>query len=148
MLAARQYRRIVSASAWYDLIATIGFMTPWTFALLYGALQQLAQGWGLPGEFPPATSMSMLMANLMGSVVTVWALLRIGDPQIRFGRYDAAARFLFAIWQVYAVAHGASTVVLAFTVVEIGFGIAQSLPVRDAQEAPAGASERRNFSAS
>jgi hypothetical protein len=148
MLAARQYRRIVSASAWYDLIATIGFMTPWTFALLYGALQQLAQGLGLPGEFPPATSMSMLMANLMGSVVTVWALLRIGDPQIRFGRYDAAARFLFAIWQVYAVAHGASAVVLAFTVVEIGFGIAQSLPVRDAQDAPAGASERRNFSAS
>jgi len=74
-------------------------------------------------------------------------LRRIRDPQIRFGRY-AAARFLCAIWQVYAMVHGASAVVLAFTVVEIGFSLAQSLPLRDVQEAPAGASERRNFSAS
>ncbi|WP_230427142.1 hypothetical protein [Collimonas humicola] len=72
------------------------------------------------------------MANLLGSVVTIWALLRIRDPQLQFGRYDAAARFLFAVWQIYAVVHGASVIILAFTAMEIVFGILQSMPVRAA----------------
>ena len=69
------------------------------------------------------------MANLLGSIVTIWAILRIRDPQLQFGRYDAAARFLFAAWQIYAVAHGASVIILGFTVAEILFGVVQSVPV-------------------
>lgn len=127
MIHPVQYRRIVRASAWYDLVATVGFATPWTFAAIHAMLALAAQG--LPGTIPPFEPAHMLMANLLGSIVIVWAVLRIRDPQMQFGRYDAVARFLFAAWQVYAVAHGASVLILGFTVFEVVFGVIQSLPI-------------------
>lgn len=129
MIRPTQYRRIIQASAWYDLIATIGFATPWTFAAIHTMMTIAAQG--LPGTFPHFEPAHVLMANLLGSIVTVWAILRIRDPQRQFGRYDAAGRFLFAAWQIYAVMHGASMVILGFTVIEILFGVIQSLPIDD-----------------
>jgi hypothetical protein len=133
MIQAAQYRRVIKASAWYDLFATVGFATPWTFAAVHTLLTLAAQG--LPGTFPAFDTPHVLMANLLGSIVTVWAVLRIRDPQLQFGRYDAAGRFLFAAWQIYAVMHGASVIILGFTVVELLFGIAQSLPLSKAQPA-------------
>jgi hypothetical protein len=127
MIQPKQYRRIVRASAWYDLIVTAGFATPWTFMAIHAMLASVARG--LPGTFPPFEAGHVLMANLLGSIVVVWAVLRIRDPQLQFGRYDAAARFLFAAWQIYAVMHGASVLVLGFTVFEVGFGTMQSLPI-------------------
>jgi hypothetical protein len=127
MISSAQYRRIVQASGWYDLIATTGFATPWTFAAIHAMLMTLAQG--LPGALPQFEPVHMLMANLLGSLVTVWAILRIRDPQLQFGRYDAAARFMFAAWQIYAVMQGASVIIIGFTAMEILFGVIQSLPV-------------------
>lgn len=129
MIHPTKYRRIVQASAWYDLIVTIGFATPWTFAAIHTMLTIAAQG--LPGAFPPFDASHVLMANLLGSIVTVWAILRIRDPQLQFGRYDAAGRFLFSAWQIYAVLHGASVMILGFTFFEVLFGVMQSLPVDD-----------------
>lgn len=129
MIHPTRYRRIVQASACYDLVVTIGFATPWTFAAVHAMLSMAAQG--LPGVFPQFGPSHVLMANLLGSIVTVWAILRIRDPQLQFGRYDAAGRFLFATWQIYAVMHGASVVILGFTAIEILFGVIQSLPVDD-----------------
>lgn len=129
MIEANSYLRIVRASAWYDLVVTIGFATPWTFAAIHGGLGTAAGLLGLPGSLPPFAPEHMLMANLLGSIVTVWAILRLRHTQQRYGRYDAAGRFLFAAWQLYALALGANPIILAFTVVELGFGIAQSLPV-------------------
>ncbi|HWW05304.1 hypothetical protein [Collimonas sp.] len=136
MIDQTQYRSIVRASAWYDLAATIGFATPWSFAAVHASLLWLAQRWQLSGAFPAFEPVHMLTANLLGSIVTVWAILRIRDPQQQFGRYDAAARFLFATWQIYAVAHGANLIILGFTAMEIAFGVLQCLPVRSR---PAGA---------
>jgi hypothetical protein len=130
MIRATQYRRIVQASAWYDLLVTIGFATPWTFAAIHAMLTTAAQG--LPGTFPPFEAAHVLLANLLGSIVTIWAILRIRDPQLQFGRYDAAGRALFAAWQIYAVVHGASAIILGFTVMEIVFAVLQSLPIVDA----------------
>lgn len=128
-MRSSQYRRLVQTSAWYDLVVTAGFATPWTFAAIHAALTSVSRG--LPGSFPAFEPAHMLMANLLGSIVTVWAILRIRDPQRQFGRYDAAGRFLFAAWQVYAVMHGASVLILGFTLFEIAFGVLQSLPVKD-----------------
>ncbi len=38
MWTSTQYRRLVRGSAWYDLIVTAAFVTPWTFAALHGVL--------------------------------------------------------------------------------------------------------------
>ncbi|MDN3578458.1 hypothetical protein QWZ03_16940 [Chitinimonas viridis] len=131
MWTPAQYRRLVRASAAYDLVVTAAFATPWSFALLHAALTALATALALPGEFPAFSAVPMLMANLLGSIVCVWSVLRLRDPQQQFGRYDAVARGLFALWQAYALLQGASWLVAGFLVVELAWGIAQALPVRD-----------------
>ncbi|MGB3748646.1 MAG: hypothetical protein WBG85_03080 [Rhodanobacter sp.] len=122
------------ASAGYDILVTAAFATPWTFAWLHAWLLQLTAGW--PGNLPPFAPMHMLMTNLLGSLVLVWAVLRWRDPQVRFGRYDAAARWLFATWQGYALAQGASAIIALFLIFELGFGLLQSLPVRQPAHHP------------
>jgi hypothetical protein len=125
MWTATQYRNVVRGSAWYDLIVTAAFVTPWSFALVHQLLTAL--NW--PGELPAFEPLHMLMANLLGSVVCVWAVLRIRDPQALYGRYDAVARFLFAAWQGYALLRGASSILVVFLVFELAWGVVQALPI-------------------
>ncbi|KPN88818.1 hypothetical protein [Pseudomonas nunensis] len=135
MWTSTQYRRVVRGSAWYDLIVTAAFATPWSFAALHGLLSGLSQALNLPGELPAFEPMHMLMANLLGSIVCVWAVLRIRDPLQVFGRYDAVGRFLFATWQLYALLHGASSLLVIFLFFELVWGVVQVLPVRASSRA-------------
>ncbi len=124
-----RYLSIVRASAWYDLLVTWPFATPWTFVWLYGSMAALAQSLALPGTVHPLDATHVMFANLLGSVVVVWSLARVLSPSIRLGRLDGVARFLFAAWQVNAYWSGASAIVLGFTVFELIFGVLQFLPV-------------------
>ncbi|MER5466443.1 hypothetical protein ABT010_38585 [Streptomyces sp. NPDC002668] len=121
------YLRVVRASAWYDLVVTAGFATPWTYALVHGALSSLGDAFGL-GVLPERDPIQTLYANLMGSVVVVWALLRILKPLPVHGLLDGVARTLFAAWQAYALAHGAPRWLWLFFAVEVAFGIVQLVP--------------------
>ena len=129
MIPSSNYLRIVRASAWYDLVVTVGFATPWTFTLVLASLEVLSGLLGIAGSFPKFEAAHMLMANLLGSIVTVWAILRIRNTQVLYGRYDAAGRFLFATWQLHALVNNAHPIIWGFFVVEVAFGIAQILPV-------------------
>ena len=128
MMAESTFARVVRASAWYDLIVTAPFATPWTFAWLHQALNAVAAALGIAGlpAFAPA---HLLMANLMGSVVCVWSVLRIRQASVALGRYDAVARGLFCTWQAVALASGATLLLVPFLVIEVSFGLLQSLPV-------------------
>ena len=130
MLSKPAYLKIMRASAWHDLVVTVAFMTPWSFVWLMSILGGIDAALGVPGDVPEMSPMLVLLGNLMGSVVIVWSVLRLHLNLAVFGRYDAAARFLFSAWQINAVLNGASWLVLVFVVAEIGFGIAQALPVR------------------
>ncbi|MHC8365120.1 hypothetical protein ACYZT9_04345 [Pseudomonas sp. ZT5P21] len=135
MWTSMQYRRLVRGSAWYDLVVMAAFVTPWSFAALHGILSSVSQFFSLSGELPAFEPMHMLMANLLGSIVCIWAVLRIRDPQQVYGRYDAAGRFLFSAWQLYALLHGASSLLVIFLFFELAWGIAQVLPVRASSRA-------------
>lgn len=128
-MRADTFRAIVRASAIYDLIVTAPFMTPWSLMLAIGMIDYLHASLGLPGALPAFEATHSLFAGLMGSVVVVWSLARIHLGAPILGRYDAVARLLFALWQVYAVANGATPIILLFTVFEVLFGILQALPV-------------------
>ncbi|GFM50543.1 hypothetical protein OH708_05655 [Pseudomonas capsici] len=129
MWQIRQYRQVVRASAWYDLIVTAAFVTPWTFMALHDALSTLSQHWNLSGDLPAFGPLHMLMANLLGSIVCVWSVLRIRDPQPVFGRYDAMGRVLFATWQGYALMQGASSLLIGILVMELVWAVLQLWPV-------------------
>lgn len=121
------YARVVRASARYDLVVTAGFATPWTYAVVHRALSSAGDALGL-GGMPALDPLQTLYANLMGSVVVVWALLRLFRPLPEHGLYDGAARALFAMWQAYALTQGATRLLWPFLVVEVSFGLAQLLP--------------------
>jgi len=129
MLDVQTYTRLVRWSAVYDLFVTAPFATPWSFALLATVLRNLDSALGLPGSIEAPQGLALLMGNLMGSLVLVWSVARYRLSLPVLGRYDAFARFLFALWQIYALIGGISWVVLPFLAAEIGIGIAQSLPI-------------------
>lgn len=129
MITTEQNRAIVRASAAYDLMTCIGFVTPWTYGLSLELIIGTGQRFGLPGTIPAFDPMHVLFVNLMGSAVFVWSLARLTFPTQALGRFDALSRALFAIWQLYAVLNGAPIVILGFTVMEVAFGIAEIIPV-------------------
>jgi len=129
MLSISVFRRIVRASAVYDLLLTAPFATPWTFALVYGPLQALNTALG-GAPLPAFAPLHVLFACLMGSLVLVWSMLRIADPQPRFGRYDGAARVLFTLWMSWALAVSSTPILWLFVVPEALWAIAQWLPMR------------------
>ena len=88
----------------------------------------MAQALGI-GGLPAFEPTHLLMANLMGSVVCVWSVLRIRQPSVVLGRHDAVARGLFATWQAYALASGGTLLVVPFLIAEVAFGLLQAVPV-------------------
>jgi len=121
------YLKVVRASAVYDLVVTAGFATPWTLALVHAALDGLSGALGL-GAFPALDPMQVLYANLMGSVVLVWSLLRLLRTQRVHGLFDGAARVLFSLWMAYALAHGGPDLLWGFLAVEVAWGVVQLAP--------------------
>ena len=131
MLDARRYLYVVRASALYDLVITLPFATPWSFGLVVALVNWVDSALNLPGAAMAPDTATVLLANLMGSVVVVWSVVRLHLGLAVLGRYDGVARLLFATWQVNALLDGMSWVILPLLAVEIGFGIAQFLPVQD-----------------
>lgn len=130
MLDAKRYLDIVRASALYDLVITLPFVTPWTLGLVVALVSWADSALGLPGAALMPDMTAVLFANLMGSVLVVWSVVRLHLGLAVLGRYDGVARLLFATWQINALINGMSWVILPLLVAEIGFGIAQFLPVR------------------
>ncbi|WP_374358174.1 hypothetical protein [Pseudoduganella danionis] len=128
MLNISQYRTIVRASAYYDLIVTAVFATPWTFALAHDQLSAFNQ-WLGGTALPAFTPFHILFACLMGSVVLVWSLLRLLKPQLYHGRYDGSARLLFSSWMLWTLHATGAPLLWLFIVPELAWGVAQWLPV-------------------
>lgn len=127
-LSNRSFRNIVLGSAIYDLLVTAPFATPWSFAYAHARLDEINRRLG-GAALPAFAPFHVLFACLLGSVVLVWALLRIGDPQPRYGRYDGLARLLFATWMGWALAVTGAPLLWLFIVPELAFCVAQWLPV-------------------
>ena len=123
-------RRLVRASALYDLFLTAGFATPWTFALVHGHLSGLNVALG-GGALPAFTPFHMLFACLMGSIVLVWSVLRILEPTTRLGRFDGTGRFLFSLWMAWCLYVTGEPLLWLFIVPEFAWGVAQWWPVGD-----------------
>ncbi|MFI6763962.1 hypothetical protein [Streptomyces sp. NPDC050355] len=121
------YVRVVRVSAWYDLVIAIGFVTPWTYVVMHDALSFTAEAWGL-GAVPELDLWQTLYANLMGSVVLIWSVLRVVRTLPVYGLFDGVGRILFSAWMAYALAHGASRIVWLFLGVELAFGVVQLVP--------------------
>ncbi|GGY79177.1 hypothetical protein ACFFTM_11385 [Pseudoduganella plicata] len=57
-------------------------------------------------------------------------MLRIADPQIRFGRFDGAGRILFPVWMAWTLSMSKIPILWMSIVPETLWAIAQWLPLR------------------
>lgn len=122
--------RIIWASAAYDFIVTFAFSTPWTGLWAVDLLRSIHNRWGLPGATPDLSApMSLLFANLLGTLVCTWSVQRMRHPSIDNGFADTITRLMFAGWMVYALIHGASGVVALFLFAELVWAVVQGAAV-------------------
>jgi hypothetical protein len=128
-MQASTYLQIVRASAWYDLLLTVPFATPWTFTPLHAQLSAINQALG-GSALPAFSAFHLLFACLMGSVVLVWSVLRLRRTEARLGRYDGVARFLFALWMGWTLLMTGAPLLWLFLVPEFAWGVAQWLPFK------------------
>lgn len=120
-------RRTIRASALYDLAVTGGFALPFTAPTLFAALGVLHAWLDLPGSAPSPDVFTILFANLMGSIVSVWSLFRLLRPSYTAGVADIVARALFSLGMAAALAHGASPILGVMLVLEVGWAIVQAI---------------------
>ena len=122
--------RVIRASAAYDLVVTAGFALPWTATLALASMSDVHRSLGLSGAVPVADdAFTLLLANLLGSIVSVWAVLRILRPVPVLGAADTVARLLFSTWFAWALMQGASPVLIGFLLPEVAWGLVQGAVV-------------------
>lgn len=128
MISEKTFTGFVRGSAWYDLVVTAPFATPWTLAALFSVMGWAHSTLELSGQLPQLSTDTVLFANLMGSVILVWSVARLMVPLALFGRLDAVGRGLFACWQIFAMVNGGTMFIAVFTAMEVFWGILQLLP--------------------
>jgi hypothetical protein len=104
---------------------TTAFAIPVIWSLQICVLAKVHQllDWGR--DFQGFEPIHLLFMSLLGSIVTVWSLLRIINPESRFGLYDSAARLLFSIHMVLAVLSSGTRNIWLYFAPEITGGIVQ-----------------------
>ena len=133
--------RVIRLSAIYDLVVTVGFAFAITATMLFDSLGALHDDLGLTGATPdPGDPFAIMFANLMGSVVTAWAVFRILRPSLLAGAVDIGARVLFSIGMAVALIEGVSPLVTVILALEIVWAVAQTVAIVAARRA--GASNR------
>lgn len=125
-IPTQRLRRTIWWSALYDLLVTLLFATPWTAQLVIGLFASLHTGLDLPGQFPAFAPLHLFFVNLFGTIVVLWAVVRLRDPQPHFGLIDSAGRFLFSVWMTtYLLGYGSSALLVAFLIPEVVWCVVQ-----------------------
>ncbi len=119
--------RVIRASAVYDLVVTSAFALPWTVGVVFAGIGWVHGTLGLSGALPsPDSAFTVLFANLMGSLVVVWSVVRLLRPSLALGVADTCARFLFALGMASALSSGGTGLLAGFLVAEVAWGLVQA----------------------
>lgn len=120
-----KYTSLVRAGGIYDLILVAPLAVPGGVPLLLGLLSPVNVALG--GEpFPTFAGLSLLFVQLMGSLVSVWSVLRIVRPRWELGLADAAARGLFSLHYGLAIAAGGHPLGWFLLIPEVFWGLVQA----------------------
>lgn len=127
MLSTTAYHRLFRISAWYDLLISWPFAMAFTLTLLW---DKVMIPFNASLGFAPLAALdvhAVLFGNFFGSVVVIWALVRLILNNPILGVYDGFGRLLFSIAMVNALAAGISPIVWGFLVPEFALCLAQLL---------------------
>ena len=126
VLPLSTYLRLARASAAYDVIQILPFATPWTAGWLIDHLRQLHFQLGLPGAAPPAFEpLHLFFVSLFGTIVTLWAVLRVWRPEPQFGAVDTAGSAAFSLWMAQALGMGQTYLLVVMLALELAWFFVQ-----------------------
>ena len=98
-----QLSRAVKTSAYYDLATCLPLALPGLAGLYLSVLDQLNGAVGLGGQVGTLSPLAMMFINFLGSLLSIWAVLRLINPSWANGLTDVAVRTFFSIAMLNAI---------------------------------------------
>lgn len=118
-------KKVFTVSSWYDLVVSSPFALPFTATFMWGSVMTpLHSVLGL-APLEGLSAHGILFANFFGSVVVIWAIVRLYLADVRLAVFDGAGRMLFSVAMLNALMQGASPLLWFFFVPELAFGLLQ-----------------------
>lgn len=121
-----KYATMVRAGGVYDLMLVAPLAVPGGVGWMLGWLGPVNVALG--GEaYPTLAGIPLLLAQLMGSIIVTWSVLRIVWPRWQLGVADAASRGLFSLHYALLIASGGHPLGWFLLVPEVLWGLAQGV---------------------
>ena len=98
--------RAVRTSAIYDLVTCLPLALPGVAAVYLMILDTLNGAAGLGGQVGELSPLAMMFVNFLGSLISIWAVLRLINPSWANGLTDVVVRALFSIAMLNAILNG------------------------------------------
>lgn len=98
--------RAVKTSAIYDLVTCLPLALPGVAGIYLSILDTLNGAIGLGGAVGALSPLSMMFINFLGSLISIWAVLRLINPSWANGLTDVVVRTFFSIAMLNAIMNG------------------------------------------
>lgn len=119
-------QRAVKTSAIYDLVTCLPLALPGVAGLYLGILDSLNGAVGLGGHVGELSPLAMMFINFLGSLISIWAVMRLINPSWGNALTDVAVRTLFSIAMLNAIMGGVPGLVGVLWACELGLLLAQA----------------------
>lgn len=121
-----QLARAVKTSAIYDLVTCLPLALPGIAGVYLGVLDGLNGAVGLGGHVGELSPLAMMFINFMGSLISIWAVLRLINPSWANGLTDIVVRAFFSIAMLNAIFMGVPGLIIVLWVCEMALLLAQA----------------------
>jgi len=121
-----QLSRAVKTSAIYDLVTCLPLAVPGIAGIYLAVLDALNGAAGLGGQVGELSPLAMMFINFLGSLISIWAVLRLINPSWANGLTDVAVRAFFSIAMLNAMLNGVPGLIGVLWVCELGLLLVQA----------------------
>jgi len=122
--------RAVKTSAIYDLVTCLPLALPGVAGIYLTVLDGLNGAVGLSGSVGVLSPLSMMFINFLGSLISIWAVLRLINPSWANGLTDVVVRTLFSIAMLNAIMNGVPGLIGVLWACELGLLLVQAYYVQ------------------
>ena len=117
--------RAVKTSAIYDLATCLPLALPGVAGIYLVVLDALNGAVGLGGQVGELSPLAMMFINFLGSLISIWAVMRLINPSWANGLTDVVIRALFSIAMLNAIFSGVPGLIGVLWLCELGLLLLQ-----------------------
>lgn len=121
-----QLSRAVKTSAIYDLVTCLPLALPGVAGIYLTVLDALNGAVGLGGHVGELSPLAMMFINFLGSLISIWAVLRLINPSWANGLTDVVVRAFFSVAMLNAILNGVPGLIGILWACEMGLLLVQA----------------------